>query len=276
MGRLNCPTGPKVTQLPPPHTARSDGRAPLMMPVAAGAAPTRTWRSSAIGAAFDAAPRPRAEGIPNQLLPGAARGAPRRHGPGSPGPTGAPVTEGNTAVASKTITVLEVGEPYPHPDTFPTPGAIWYPDGGHLIVAALDNVTPAETQAFLKPTRFDLCCYGGLLVLLMWPGGFPHPQELGFSLLPPEASTFTLPAHDDGRVAVHLAVVEQTTGIVAGLNELTWPPHFTYAVHQQLLLRARHPMADQDAIAAATAAMRAQYPNSIDLMDRSIAHCTAD
>ena len=93
-------------------------------------------------------------------------------------------------------------------------------------------------------------------------------------LLEDDAASFEPPARA-GHALVTLIIVEQTTGIVAGLRTFTWSPHFTATVHRQLLKHQAQPMSDANQVHRTVAAMRAQYPRSSQLRSRSITHCSA-
>ena len=173
------------------------------------------------------------------------------------------------------VTALSVGEPFPHPDLVTRTSVSWNPNAGHTILLCLDNISPAEEAAFQGPLRFDLCPYDGLLVLLMTPQGCPEPQEMVWFLLQDDAGNFAPPARD-GHAFVTLIIVQQTTGIVAGLRTFTWSPYFTATVHRHLLKHQAQRIAGPNQVHRTVAAMRAQYPHSNQLRSRSITHCSAE
>lgn len=152
------------------------------------------------------------------------------------------------------MSVVVVGQRYPHPEMVAAPSMGWHVGIGTILWVD-DGLTAEQVADDLAEARMWLTCEGPLLVLLLLAGD----------------TEFEMPTwrHDDlpewaqedveGRLAFTVIAVDSLTQIVVAMRLVTVSPHFTRRLAAEAARRWTEPLDEMSAMTAVSQ-FQAKYP----------------
>lgn len=149
--------------------------------------------------------------------------------------------------------IVQVGEPYPHPEMVTAPSMGWHVDHGTILWVD-DGLTAEQVAVDLADARMWLTCDGPLLVLLMLAGGTEFEMPVWREHELPEWASEDV----EGRLALTLIAVDSVSQLVVALKLVTVSAHFTRRLGIEAARRWADPL-DRAAGIAAVSRFQAKY-----------------